>query len=136
MLIHQKLVSDIGKGKHPLTTEGVVLRPLNVPGHPMKAKFRPDHDVHVREVFGATGKDGMPLDRAGGFRYSHTPKGPIVGSVGTGFDHKLLKEMLNNPDNYVGRVAKVQAEQKYESGALGKASFMEWHLDKGRQISA
>ena len=44
--------------------------------------------------------------------------------------------MVNKPNNYVGRVAKVQAEQKYESGALGKASFMEWHLDKGRQISA
>lgn len=125
-----KLLTLIGKGKHLLTTEGVVLRPLHVTGSPTKAKFRPDHDVHVREIFGATNKDGMPLDRAGGFRYSHTAKGPIVGSVGTGFDHALLKDMLSNPRNYTGRVAKVQAEQKYESGALGKASFIEWHLDK------
>jgi len=130
----QKLLKLIGKGKHLLTTEGVVLRPLHVTGSPTKAKFRPDHDVHVREIFGATSKDGTPLDRAGGFRYSHTAKGPIVGSIGTGFDHALLKDMLSNPHNYTGRVAKVQAEQKYESGALGKASFIEWHLDKGNQI--
>jgi hypothetical protein len=129
------LLKLIGKGKHLLTTEGVVLRPLHVTGSPTKAKFRPDHDVHVREIFGATSKDGTPLDRAGGFRYSHTAKGPIVGSVGTGFDHALLEDMLSNPHNYTGRVAKVQAEQKYESGALGKASFIEWHLDKGRQLN-
>lgn len=131
----RKLLKLIGSGKHLMTTEGVVLRPLHQVGSPTKAKFRPDHDVHVREIFGATGKDGMALDRAGGFRYSHTPDGPIVGSVGTGFDHALLKDMLSNPHNYTGRVAKVQAEQKYESGALGKASFVEWHLDKGKQIN-
>jgi hypothetical protein len=131
----RKLLKLIGSGKHLMTTEGVVLRPLHQVGSPTKAKFRPDHDVHVREIFGATGKDGMALDRAGGFRYSHTPNGPIVGSVGTGFDHALLKDMLSKPHNYTGRVAKVQAEQKYESGALGKASFMEWHLDKGKQIN-
>jgi hypothetical protein len=130
----KKLLAMIEKGKHPLTTEGIVLRPLHELGHPVKAKFRPDHDVHVREIFGATGKDGMPVGRAGGFKYSWTPKGPIVGSVGTGFDHTTLKDMLNNPHNYVGRVAKVTAEQKYDSGALGKASFTEWHLDKGKQV--
>lgn len=130
----ETLVSRIAKGQHPHTTEGVVLRPWTVPGTATKAKFRPDHDVYVRSVFGATDKHGKPIDRAGGFSYSHTPTGAIVGRVGTGFDHTTLKHMLKNPDHYVGRVAKVQAEQKYDSGALGKASFMEWHLDKGKQF--
>lgn len=129
----KKLLASVEAGQHKLTTEGVVLRPMNSAGASTKIKFRPDHDVYVREIFGATGKDGKALDRAGGFRYSHTPQGKIVGAVGTGFDHAMLKDMLKNPESYVGRVAKVEAETKFESGALSKPAFMEWHLDKGKQ---
>ena len=127
----KRLLDAIREGKHPLTAEGVVLRPMNTPGPATKAKFRPDYDVYVRDMFEAISKDGKPKGRAGGFQYSWTPEGPIAGRVGTGFDHALARDMLSNPDRYVGRVAKVQAEQRYESGALGKASFQEWHLDKG-----
>jgi superfamily II DNA or RNA helicase len=127
----KRLLDSIRKGKHPLTTEGVVLRSMNTPGPATKAKFRPDFDVFVRDIFEARSKDDKPKGRAGGFQYSWTPEGPIAGRVGTGFDHALARDMHSNPDRYVGRAAKVQAEQKYESGALGKASFQEWHLDKG-----
>jgi ATP-dependent DNA ligase len=127
-----KLLRTIERGNHPLTNEGVVLRPLEGNAHPAKAKFRPDHDVYVRSIFEATNAQGKPVGRAGGFEFSWTPKGPVVGRVGTGFTHDLAKDMLSNPDKYKGRVAKVHAEQKYESGALGKASFQEWHLDKGK----
>ncbi len=127
----KELLRKIVDGGHPHTTEGVVLRPLHVPGHAIKAKLRPDHDVYVREIFEAKKPDGSSTGRAGGFAFSWTPTGQIVGRVGTGFDHATLKDMLANPSRYKGRVAKVDAEMKTQSGALSKPSFIEWHLDKG-----
>lgn len=126
-----QLLEKIRTGKHPLTREGVILRPINIPGPATKAKFRPDHDLYVREIFQATDRNGKPLGRAGGFTYSWSKKGPIVGRIGTGFDHETARDMLRNPERYKGRVAKIEAETKYRSGALSKPSFKEWHLDKG-----
>lgn len=126
----RKLLASIRAGNHPMTGEGVVLRPLDTSGLARKAKLRPDHDVHVRRIFEATNKDGQGTGRAGGFEYSWTPRGPIAGRVGSGLGHTMAQDMLRKPENYVGRVAKVEAEQKYPSGALGKPSFRGWHLDK------
>jgi hypothetical protein len=126
-----QMLEQIRAGEHPLTNEGVILKPWGQAGVPTKVKFRPDHDVYVREVFPAVSKDGKELDRAGGFRYSLEPDGPIVGAVGTGFDHATARDMLKRPHVYKGRVAKVEAEKQFESGALSKPSFIEWHIDKG-----
>jgi hypothetical protein len=128
----RRLLEAIRKGRHPMTSEGVILRPNNTLGKPSKAKFRPDHDVYVREIFEAQGKDGKGKGRAGGFAYSWSPQGKLVGRVGTGFNHELARDMLTNKSRYIGRSAKVEAETKHLSGALGKASFKEWHLDKGQ----
>jgi hypothetical protein len=125
------LLEAIRAGKHPMTAEGVVLRSAIDDGPAIKAKFRPDYDVHVRGVFEAKDKSGAGKGRAGGFEYSWSEKGPVVGRIGTGLDHETARDMLVNPDKYIGRVAKVEAEQQYPSGALGKPAFMEWHLDKG-----
>lgn len=124
----KSLLQKIKSGRHPLTSEGVVLRSTEDPGKVSKAKFRPDHDVYVKNVFPSTNKE-----RAGGFEYAWTPRGPVAGRVGTGFTHATARDMLDNPDKYKGRSAKLQAETKYPSGALGKPSFIEWHLDKGKQ---
>lgn len=131
------LLNRIRTGQEPITTEGVVLWPLGG-GAPIKAKFRPDHDVYVREIFPETGKrEGL----AGGFRYSWTPRGKIVGHVGTGFNHALKQDMLENPQKYIGRVARVRAlglyrdkENPKKPGALRGASLSGWHLDKGYQL--
>lgn len=131
------LLNRIRTGQEPITSEGVVMWPLGG-GPPVKAKFRPDHDVYVREVFPETGKrEGL----AGGFRFSWTPKGKVVGHVGTGLDHALKRDMLENPDKYVGRVARVRALGVYpdktnakKPGALRAPSFQDWHLDKGFQM--
>jgi len=127
----QTLLDRIRAGKHKLTGEGVVLRPLEGEGPALKAKLRPDHDVYVRRIFEASDSTGAGKARAGGFEYSWTPRGEIAGRVGTGFGHAEAKDMLTRPDKYIGRVAKVEAEQKYPSGALGKPSFKEWHIEKG-----
>jgi hypothetical protein len=131
------LLNKIRTGQEPITTEGVVLWPLGG-GTPIKAKFRPDHDVYIREIYPETGqREGL----AGGFRYSWTPRGKIVGHVGTGFSHALKKDMLENPKDYIGRVARVRAlglyrdkENPKKPGALRAASFTDFHLDKGLQL--
>lgn len=131
----KELLGSIQAGAHPMTNEGVVLRDKHqLPDRVSKFKIRPDHDVYVREIFEATTASGKPTGRAGGFTYSHTPKGAIKGRVGTGFSHALARDMLKNPTRYVGRVAKVEAEKKMPSGALSKPAFLEWHLDKGKQL--
>jgi hypothetical protein len=127
----RNLLEVIQSGRHPLTTEGVVVRHHDKPAVAFKAKIRPDHDVYVRKIFEATDAGGAGKGRAGGFEYSWTPRGEIAGRVGTGFTHDEARDMLANPKDYLGRVAKVEAETKYPSGALSKASFKEWHLEKG-----
>jgi hypothetical protein len=130
----EKLLKHIREGKHPHTSEGVMIQSLSTNSPAQKAKFRPDHDVYVREIFEAVDARGKGLGRAGGFEYSWTPRGPIVGRVGTGFDHALARDMFISSNKYTGRVAKVDAERKNPSGSLSKPSFIAWHVDKGKQL--
>lgn len=124
----RKMLERIVQGKDPLTSEGVVVRDLRT-GKIIKAKQRTDYDVYVREI-----TKGRKRGEAGAFRYSLTPTGPIIGNVGTGFSRQLRKSMWKHPEEYIGRVAKVLAQQQFPSGALRAPVFTgEWHLDKGRQ---
>ena len=94
---------------------------------PIKAKLKEEHDVYIRKIFG--GERAYKKDMAGGFEYSHTPNGPIVGKVGTGFSERIRRDMWENPDKYTGLIAKVNAQEKFESGALRAPSFQMLHLD-------
>jgi hypothetical protein len=121
------LLSAIRSGRYPLTHEGVVLRDPS--GTAAKAKERPDFDVYVRGVVPGKRKGEM-----GAIRYSMTPEGRILGTVGTGFSRMQRKTMLRHPSRFVGRVAKVMSQGPFPSGALRAPVFTgEWHLDKGRQ---
>lgn len=124
----EKLLDDVKSGRFPETKEGVVLHRTDSSAPPTKVKFKPQDDVYVREIF--TKERGKARGHAGGFGYSLTPDGPIVGRVGTGFNHSMRKDMMDNPEKYVGRVAKVQSQGPYRSGALRSPSFDEWHIDK------
>jgi ATP-dependent DNA ligase len=119
-----QLLKQIKAGKHPLTREGIILWTEK---GPVKVKFRKDYDVYIRKVFPGTGKyaDGY----AGGFYYSYTPTGRIVGKVGTGFDDEMRKDMWEHPEYYLGRRARVIAQEKYPSGALRAPSFLALHED-------
>jgi len=123
-----RLISDIAAGKVPETKEGVVFWNLHKSTPPVKAKFSADHDVYVREFFPGEGK--YEGNAAGGFLYSHTPSGPVVGRVGTGLSDALRKDMHTNPDRYRGLVARISAQDKFPSGALRAPAFEGWHLDK------
>lgn len=107
--------------------EGYVVWPQN--NGPIKVKNRPDYDVYVKNIFPAElTKGGTP--RAGGIEYSLSPRGPIVGRTGTGWKINELEDMYNNPDKYVGRVAKVFALGQHPSGALRAPAFEQWHWEK------
>lgn len=111
--------------QHELTNEGLVLRggKLKIPA---KAKLVNDHDVVIRNIFKAeTDND----NRAGGFEYSLPGSDKIVGRVGTGFNHDTLRDMLKEPSKYLGRVAKIKAQEQYNSGAFRAPSFISLHED-------
>ncbi len=114
-----KLLKSMASGANPLTHEGVV---VHRPGQrPLKAKFKDDADVIVRRIFKA---DTDSDDRAGGFEYSLPDSEDIIGRVGTGFDHAMLRDMLRNPGAYIGRTARIQSQEQYPSGAYRAPSFI------------
>lgn len=123
----ERLLEAIRRKKHKLSSEGVVLWPL-AGGRPTKAKIRPDYDVFVRNVFRGTGKYE---NAAGGFTYSNTPKGPIIGRVGTGLSDALRKKLWESPEGFKGRVARISAQEQFPSGALRAPAFLDWHWEKG-----
>ena len=113
------------RGEHPLTQEGLVLRGGKLKG-PTKAKLLEEQDVIIRDIFKAiTDADS----RAGGFEYSLPDSDKIIGRVGTGFDHYTLRDMLNKPEDYIGRVAKIRTQGQYPSGAYRAPSFISLHED-------
>lgn len=124
----RKLVSDIEGDRVLETKEGVVFWNIHKNVPPVKAKFSSDHDVYIREFFPGEGK--YKDNAVGGFIFSHTPTGPVVGRVGTGLSDSLRKDMHENPDRYKGLVARVSAQDKFPSGALRAPAFKGWHLDK------
>ena len=122
-----KLKQEIGQKTHQLTEEGIVERSIET-GEATKGKGEEPHDVFIREVY-----PGLKPNEAGGFRFSYTEHGPVVGNVGTGFSRSDRTRMLKDPSQWVGRVAKVMAQQKLPSGALRMPVFHGFHESKGPQ---
>jgi len=124
----EKLRARIIAGTHPQTAEGLVVHDLGGTTF-SKAKIFDEHDVYIRDVFHEQGKPER-AKMAGGFHYSWKPDGPIVGRVGTGFDHAMKKDMLEHPENYVGRVARVAALGVSKNKVLMKPAFKGFHVEK------
>jgi len=130
----QALLEAIRSGAHPHTREGVVLQEIARLAPPTKVKFREDQDVYVRGIYSKPRT--QELGQAAGFTYSLEPDGPVVGRVGTGLSQQLRAELAQNPERFVGRVAKVESAGRHMSsagkaGALtGSPAFKEWHIDK------
>lgn len=123
----REMLDKIKSGKDKLSKEGVVV--WSDKG-PVKAKLTTDADVYIRSVFPGEGKyKGIA---AGGFTYSRTPDGPILGKVGTGLSDKFRKELWDNRDKVQGRVAVVTYDKEMPSGNLYAPRFLHFHLDKDR----
>ena len=120
------LWSRISTGKHPQTSEGIVGWPT-AGGRPTKVKVRPEADVWVTGVFPGEGaRQGV---QAGGFTYANKPGGETVGRVGSGFTAETLKDMLANPQDWVGRQARIISQGKFPSGAHRAPALITRHED-------
>ena len=122
----KELWERVSSGKHPLTHEGIVAWPIRG-GKPTKVKLYSEHDVHVRKI--VPGEKRLAGTAAGGFRYSLTPSGKVVGKVGTGFSEATRKQMWETPEEFVGRIARVEAQEQFPSGAYRAPSFIGRHED-------
>lgn len=122
----RRLFEDIRAGRHPLTHEGVVAFPET--GVPTKIKPAGEADVIIKRVFPAETKGGKP--RAGGFAYA-LPESPDreAGRVGSGFSHDTLRDMLADPEKYVGRTARIEMQEQFPSGAYRGPRFHSLHED-------
>jgi hypothetical protein len=129
-----ELYRAIKEKQHHLTDEGVVIRDETT-GKLWKLKNRPDFDVYVRDIYQAKDVRGNLKNEAGGFKYSYSPNGEIIGNVGTGLKNYERLDMWQSPEKYIGRVAKVTSAKKTKAtGALSQPSFTgDWHIEKGRQ---
>ena len=126
----KELLRKIIRGKLKQTKEGVVVH--SGTGPPAKAKPRPEFDVYIRGFF--AGKDRLAKVGVGGFFYSFTPKGTIAGRVGSGISDEDRADMATNPESYLGKVARVRADQKLPSGALRAPSYDTVHWEKSASM--
>lgn len=122
----KKMWKAVTSNKDPLTREGVVGFPTQG-GTPVKVKPRVEADVWVRNTFPGEGK--YKGRGAGGFEYSLSPSGPIVGKVGTGIDDKTRKDMWEHPEDFVGRMARIEHQEQFPSGAYRAPSYIALHED-------
>jgi hypothetical protein len=120
----RKLWEGISQGKNPLTSEGIVVRPDK--GKPIKVKVLPESDVWIKNVFKG---EGRLSGSAGGFDYSTSPEGEVVGRVGTGLTDESRREMSQEPDKWLGRMARIRSQGQFPSGAHRAPSFIARHED-------
>jgi len=129
----RELFNRVKTMTHPDTVEGVVEWNLQAAGgNPHKVKLRDQHEVVIRNIFPAQSK--KPI--AGGFEYSWTKDGPVVGRVGTGFTETERMRMLSNPEEFIGRIARVKAQAVFGSGAMRAPSYYGLHVEKNLEKAA
>ena len=121
----RQLWAQIQAGEHPLTSEGIVGHPAV--GRPWKGKITEESDVHVTDVFPGEGR--LAGEAAGGFGYALEPGGPAVGKVGTGLSDEVRRALWADPEAYIGRIAKIRAQEQFPSGAYRAPVFRSWHED-------
>jgi hypothetical protein len=120
-----RLFKNIQSGGNALTREGVVVHPAT--GRPFKIKFGGEHDVIFHSVFPGEGK--YTGTGAGGFHYTLSPDGPVIGKVGTGLSDEMRRELYQNSDMYKGRTVRIKAQEQLPSGAFRAPVFHSFHED-------
>lgn len=121
----QAMWESIQAGKNPRTREGIVAFPET--GAPYKVKVLPEADVILRRMFGGQGK--YKDKGVGGFGYSLPGSDKEVGEVGSGLTDELRQAMLEHPDEYLERTARIRSQGQYPSGAHRAPSLIAMHED-------
>jgi len=98
----QRLYWAIKSKEFPITEEGVVLwSPAGVPG---KVKAQEEEVVRVKDIF--PGKGRLLGIGAGGFSYA--TRG-ASGKVGSGFTEAQRRDMMKNPENWLGKSVSIKS---------------------------
>jgi len=121
----RRLFQKILAGKHPETSEGVVVWPTHQADRPTKIKFRPHAQVYVHTVYEGS---GTMKGTTGRYSYSLTPTGPPVGFVGTGFNREQRDWMWKNRKKLRGRKVVIKSLEQFPSGAFRAPSHSHFHL--------
>lgn len=95
----------------------------------LKVKKFQDADLKVISIEEGEGKNKGTLGRIN-VEY----KNNIIG-VGSGFSDEMRNEVYNNPDKYIGKIAKIQYFEETKNSKDNKPSlrfpvFLEWRFDK------
>jgi len=115
-----ELWNRVRSKRHPLTEEGVVLWPEV--GTPVKAKLRPESRVRITGTFPAEPGSKYEGRGVGGFTYAG-------GRIGTGLSDELRVQAMQNPETFVGRLARIAARGQFPSGAYREPSLLGLHED-------
>ncbi len=127
------LIGKVLDGKHEYTEEGFVAVNLREPNPVfIKHKITPTKDVYIRKVVSGTGKLKNSM---GALHYSHTPRGEVVGRVGTGFTDAQRKKIWENRDELIGSVIEIKSMKPYSSGALRMPVFQRIHTSRNPSLS-
>jgi hypothetical protein len=102
------LFERIRRGKHPLTSEGVIVHPPH--GKMTKIKNVEEANVKITGTFPGAGK----------FEGSHGGITYEGGRVGTGFSDETRRQL----HEHIGRIARIRHQGKYPSGAYRAPSFI------------
>lgn len=122
----EQLLSEIKKRSYPLTEEGIVIFPSV--GKPYKYKLYDEADVPIVGITEGTGKyKGRGI---GGLVYALEEGGPPIGVVGTGLSDEFRKMIYENPEEFIGRIAKIKYQEQFPSGAFRAPVFMGFHESK------
>jgi len=127
----RKLLQQVISGKLPLSREGVVFSRAEEPPAKYK-KTTGERDVIIHSF--TPGKGRLAGKGIGAIRYVLYPgqKEP-VGEVGTGLSDELRRELYEHPEQYIGRVAVIEAQEQYPSGAFRAPRLLKIHPDYPRQ---
>jgi ATP-dependent DNA ligase len=108
----QAMWERIQAGRNPRTREGIVAFPET--GAPVKVKISPEFDTVLSSMFPGKGK--YKDVGVGGFEYSLPGSEKVVGKVGSGISDALRRRMYEEPEQFVGRTARIRAQSQYPSG--------------------
>lgn len=121
----RRMLEAIQSGKHELSEEGAVFQ---TPGGPVKFKPTEETDVIMRGITPGTGRNE---DTLGALQYSLTPEGPVVGRVGSGLTDEMRQQIAQNVQDWLGRVARIEAQEQFPSGAYRAPRLLGFHEDYG-----
>lgn len=123
----RRLLTKIRKGQLKETKEGVVIRRLDEPAPPVRAKLTEERDA---KIVGFTEGRGRLTGRGiGGF----IVEDEITGArsvVGAGLSEKLREAAKKNPNLFKGMVIKVRVQEVFPKGTYRAPRFVGFHLDK------